>query len=136
MRRLLLNGVVAGALIGALTACASLLGADFDRHERGPEADGDSGAPASSGGHVPALPITCSAPQVPCIAGCCDDNPDPGLPIAIAAGYANSCAVTTTGKVRCWGSNFAGQLGRGEGKNSPVPLTAYNIPSGATAVAI
>ena len=32
---------------------------------------------------------------------------------AVAAGYAHTCALLTTGAVRCWGAGFYGQLGYG-----------------------
>ncbi len=83
-------------------------------------------------------PIVCVSPQVACVQGCCATSSDPGLPLSVAAGESSTCAVTTTGKVRCWGSNNVGQLGRGtsSGMESMTPTTAYNIPSGATSAAV
>jgi len=48
---------------------------------------------------------------------------------AIAVGPNHSCALTTTGDVKCWGLNDVGQLGdgtttaKGKGKNKPVKVT-------------
>jgi alpha-tubulin suppressor-like RCC1 family protein len=35
------------------------------------------------------------------------------VPTALALGYRHSCALTATGKVKCWGANGNGQLGSG-----------------------
>lgn len=35
--------------------------------------------------------------------------------VAITTGSAHSCAVTASGRVKCWGANYLGQLGDGEG---------------------
>ncbi len=32
----------------------------------------------------------------------------------IYAGFAHTCAITTTGRVKCWGSNVSGELGLGD----------------------
>lgn len=42
-----------------------------------------------------------------------DDDAGAGLGYtALGLGYRHSCAVTSEGVARCWGSNFTGQLGR------------------------
>jgi len=54
--------------------------------------------------------------------------------VAITAGYDHSCAVTTSGAVRCWGYNAYGQLG-GNGKyNSTESVQVANLYSGVIAV--
>lgn len=149
-------------VVFALAGCDALLGVDWDRvtvSSASGARDGDGGSASGAGGAAspgtaPGGPDTsgasgdsdagtdpggvtrCTPPKVSCIAGCCDANDDPGLPVGIAAGPTSSCTVTSTGKVRCWGLNNTGQLGRGTGKDLLTPATAYNIPSGASAVAI
>ncbi len=39
----------------------------------------------------------------------------------VAAGYYHSCALMTTGGVRCWGYNNLGQLGTGGTTNKGTP---------------
>jgi hypothetical protein len=47
----------------------------------------------------------------------CARNPapiaDPGTFSAVRSGGSHSCALTSTGEIRCWGNNGEGQLGRG-----------------------
>ena len=48
----------------------------------------------------------------------------------IAAGYEHTCALTTTGGVKCWGNNYDGQLGIGNPdvykKTIPVDVIGLN----------
>ncbi|MEZ5160050.1 MAG: RCC1 domain-containing protein [Marmoricola sp.] len=59
--------------------------------------------------------------------------------MAIAAGREHTCAVTSTGAVRCWGYGYYGQLGYGNTTtigDDETPASAGNVPLSATAVAI
>ena len=52
----------------------------------------------------------------------------------IAAGYNFSCAVTTSGAAKCWGSNGDGQLGNGTTTNSSVPEQVSGLTSGVSSI--
>jgi alpha-tubulin suppressor-like RCC1 family protein len=54
--------------------------------------------------------------------------------VAIGAGSSHSCAVLSTGQVRCWGSNADGQLGTGDKTPARTPVSVSNI-SNAIAIA-
>ncbi|MEQ6903796.1 hypothetical protein ABLM29_21955, partial [Nocardioides sp. YIM 152588] len=72
------------------------------------------------------------------------DVPLGGPAVAIAAGGAHTCALMSTGAVRCWGLGNSGQLGYGDalavgnGTNGgkETPADAGDVPLGGTAVAI
>jgi hypothetical protein len=52
----------------------------------------------------------------------------------ISAADAYACAVTTAGGVKCWGSNFWGQLGNGSRVEEDTPIDVSGLTSGAAAV--
>lgn len=51
---------------------------------------------------------------------------------SIASGYSHTCAVLTTGQVKCWGHNLYGQLGDGTTTNSRVPISTAGIANAKT----
>jgi alpha-tubulin suppressor-like RCC1 family protein len=54
--------------------------------------------------------------------------------VSISAGYHHTCAVTSAGAVKCWGSNLDGELGNGTKSTSYVPAAVTGLASGAVSV--
>jgi alpha-tubulin suppressor-like RCC1 family protein len=54
----------------------------------------------------------------------------------LAAGDMHTCALLSTGGVKCWGDNYFGQIGDGTGENRTTPTALSTLTSGVTQIAI
>ncbi|MGH2905704.1 MAG: DUF6531 domain-containing protein [Solirubrobacterales bacterium] len=54
----------------------------------------------------------------------------------ISMGYSNSCAIVTTGALKCWGKNNYGQIGDGTTTDRPGPVTVAGLTSGVAQVSV
>ncbi len=87
---------------------------------------GDNGTGALGYGHTRDI----GDDEVPAAAG---DVPLGGTARQISAGTAHTCAVLTSGAVRCWGDNRSGQLGYGHLRaigDDETPASAGDVPVG------
>ena len=54
--------------------------------------------------------------------------------IAITAGESHTCALTTTGAIKCWGDNQYGQLGDGSTTSRTTPVDVTGMSAGIAAI--
>ena len=54
---------------------------------------------------------------------------------SISSGGSHTCILLETGEMKCWGSNWNGEIGSGSGNNyHPAPVTVSGLSSGITAI--
>jgi alpha-tubulin suppressor-like RCC1 family protein len=62
------------------------------------------------------------------------DLPPRGMVASVAAGLSHTCAVTTRGAAKCWGSNTYGELGNDSAIDSSVAVEVVGLSSGVAAI--
>ncbi len=55
--------------------------------------------------------------------------------VSVSAGWAHTCAVLSSGALKCWGANTFGQLGDGTVKGRTKPVAVVGLETGVQAVA-
>ena len=54
--------------------------------------------------------------------------------VSVVAGYYHTCAVTTSGGAKCWGTNTLGHLGNNSTTQSKIPVDVYGLTSGVASL--
>lgn len=91
--------------------------------------------PIDGGTDAPILPDTPPPMDVPVVLPDTPDGGPPEEPVAIAAGYSHTCALTNLGRVFCWGDDRSGAVGD-DGTADAAPRTRAVLVTGLEDVTI